>query len=151
MKSEQTRKSEFVIKNINNDLHERKYFNRVDFINIQSRKIRTKISLWFGFPTSEWTSLHSDFCLHKNQSRTSSFLLFRKKSRLARMFGCKHPRNGSLSLPTFCEHAPVGARVSKPVTPTKKTTDSIRICRFFNEIRFTVGEIILTHSEIASL
>lgn len=50
MKSEQTRKSEFVIKNINNDLHERKYFNRVDFINIQSRKIRTKISLWFGFP-----------------------------------------------------------------------------------------------------
>ncbi len=30
-------------------------------------------------------------------------LLFRKKSRSARLYGCKHPLHGSLSLPTFCE------------------------------------------------
>ena len=30
-------------------------------------------------------------------------LLFRKKSRSARLFGCKRPHDGSLSLPTFCE------------------------------------------------
>lgn len=29
---------------------------------------------------------------------------FRKKSRSAHLLGCKRPRNGSLSLPTFCEY-----------------------------------------------
>jgi len=45
----------------------------------------------------------SDFYLHKNQSLTILFLLFHKKSRSARLFGCKRPHNYSLSLPTFCE------------------------------------------------
>ena len=45
----------------------------------------------------------SDFYLHKNQSLTILFLLFHKKSRSARLFGCKRPHNDSLSLPTFCE------------------------------------------------
>ena len=45
----------------------------------------------------------SDFYLHKNQSLTILFLLFHKKSLLARLFGCKRPHNDSLSLPTFCE------------------------------------------------
>ena len=85
MKSEQTRKSEFVIKNINNDLHERKYFNRVDFINIQSRKIRPKISLWFGFPTSEQSSLCSVF-LRKKYLTAALLLIFLKIKRLAQDF-----------------------------------------------------------------
>ena len=34
---------------------------------------------------------------------------FRKKSRSARLFGCKRPHDGSLSLPPFCDRAaPVG-------------------------------------------
>ncbi len=45
----------------------------------------------------------SDFYLHKNQSLTTLFLLFHKKSRSAHLFGCKRPHNDSLSLPTFCE------------------------------------------------
>ena len=45
----------------------------------------------------------SDFYLHKNQSLTTLFLLFHKKSRSARLFGCKRPYNDSLSLQTFCE------------------------------------------------
>ena len=45
----------------------------------------------------------SDFYLHKNQSLTILFLLFHKKSRSARLFGCKRPHNDSLLLPTFCE------------------------------------------------
>ena len=54
--------------------------------------------------TSEWTSLHSDFSLQKNQSYAPSFLLFRKKARSARLFACKRALNGSLSLPPFCEY-----------------------------------------------
>ena len=45
----------------------------------------------------------SDFYLHKNQSLTILFLLFHKKSRSARLFGCKRTHNDLLSLPTFCE------------------------------------------------
>ena len=42
------------------------------------------------------------FC--KNQSSLTPLLfLFRKKSRLAHLFGPTRPHNGSLSLPTFCE------------------------------------------------
>ena len=32
----------------------------------------------------------------------SSFLLFRKRSRLLRLLGCKRPRDASAALPTFC-------------------------------------------------
>ncbi len=60
-------------------------------------------SLWFA--TSEWTSLHSDFSLQKNQSYAPSFLLFRKKARSARLFACKRAHYGSLSLSPFCECA----------------------------------------------
>ena len=55
--------------------------------------------------TSEWTSLHSDFSLQKNQSYAPSFLLFRKRSHSRRLFGCKRPHNAFGSLPTFCECA----------------------------------------------
>ena len=51
--------------------------------------------------TSEWTSLHSDFSLQKNQSYAPSFLLFRKRSHSRRLFGCKRPHNAFGSLPTF--------------------------------------------------
>ena len=54
--------------------------------------------------TSEWTLLHSDFSLQKNQSHAPSFLLFRKKGCSARLFACKRTHNGSLSLPPFCEY-----------------------------------------------
>ena len=41
------------------------------------------------------------FC--KNQSAlTPLLLLFRKRSRSAHLLGCKRPRDGLLSLPTFC-------------------------------------------------
>ena len=55
--------------------------------------------------TSEWTLLHSDFSLQKNQSFASSFLLIRKKARSAHLFSCKRSHDGSLSLPPFCESA----------------------------------------------
>ena len=61
--------------------------------------------------TSEWTSLHSDFSLQKNQSYASSFLLYRKRSHSRRLFGCKRPHNAFGSLPTFCECA-CGANIS---------------------------------------
>ena len=53
--------------------------------------------------TSERTLLRSDFSMQKNQSHAPSFLLFRKKARSARLFGCKRPHNAFGSLPTFCE------------------------------------------------
>ena len=34
-------------------------------------------------------------------------LLIRKKARLVHLLGCKRPRDGSLSLPPFCDEAPV--------------------------------------------
>ena len=40
-------------------------------------------------------------------------LLFRKKSRSARLFGCKCPYNGSLSLPTFCESREFNSHLRK--------------------------------------
>ena len=53
--------------------------------------------------TSERVTLVPIFYIIKNQSPAPLFLLFRKKSRSARLFGCKRPHDGSLSLPTFCE------------------------------------------------
>ena len=44
-----------------------------------------------------------DFFMQKSHPPASLLLLFRKKSRSARLLGCKRPRNDSLSLPTFCE------------------------------------------------
>ena len=41
--------------------------------------------------------------LQKSPPPASLLLLFHKKSRSARLFGCKRPHNDSLSLPTFCE------------------------------------------------
>ena len=43
----------------------------------------------------------SDFLFHKKSVTRSTVLLFRKRSRSARLLGCKRPRDGSLSLPTF--------------------------------------------------
>ena len=39
----------------------------------------------------------------KNQSHTPSFLLFRKRSRLRRLFACKRAHKAFGSLPTFCD------------------------------------------------
>ena len=63
--------------------------------------------------TSEWTLLHSDFSLQKNQSFASPFLLIRKKARSAHLFSCKRSHDGSLSLPPFCESA-FGTNISIP-------------------------------------
>ena len=41
------------------------------------------------------------------------FRKFRKKSRSARLFGCKRPHDGSLSLPTFCELREFNAHLRK--------------------------------------
>ena len=42
---------------------------------------------------------------YKSQSAlTPLLLLFRKRSRSARLLDCKRPRRGSLSLPTVCGH-----------------------------------------------
>ena len=42
------------------------------------------------------------FFYENRSALTPLLLLFRKKSRSARLLGCKRPHNGSLSLPTFC-------------------------------------------------
>ena len=52
--------------------------------------------------TSERVSLVSIFYFLKNPSPAPLFLLFRKRSRSARLVGPKRPRDGSPSLPTFC-------------------------------------------------
>ena len=46
------------------------------------------------------------FFYTKNQSHAPSFLLFREKSRSARLLVCKRTRDGSQSLPTFHDIAP---------------------------------------------
>ena len=51
--------------------------------------------------TSERVTLVPIFYFIKNPSPAPLFLLFRKRSRSARLLGCKRPRDGSLSLPTF--------------------------------------------------
>ena len=43
------------------------------------------------------------FSLQEKHPPASLLLLFRKKSRSAYLFGCKRHRDGSLSLPAFCE------------------------------------------------
>ncbi len=52
--------------------------------------------------TSERVSLVPIFYSIKNQSPAPLFLLFRKKSRLLRLFACKRAHNASAALPTFC-------------------------------------------------
>lgn len=47
----------------------------------------------------------------------------RKKSRSARLFGCKCPHHGSLSLPTFCRFAPCGTGDSFCLALTFKILD----------------------------
>ena len=54
--------------------------------------------------------LAATFCIKKVTASLDGLpLLFRKKSRSARLLGCKRPRNGSLSLPTFCGLRACGA------------------------------------------
>ena len=53
--------------------------------------------------TSERVTLVPIFYYIKNQSPAPLFLLCRKKSRSASLFGPKRPHDGLLSLPTFCE------------------------------------------------
>ena len=59
----------------------------------QHQLVASDISL----ATSFSISLQSSSRAHSAAPR------FRKKSRSARLLGCKRPHNGSLSLPTFCE------------------------------------------------
>ena len=44
----------------------------------------------------------SDFSAQKSERAHAAAPPFRKKSRSAHLLGCKRPRNGLLSLPTFC-------------------------------------------------
>ena len=44
----------------------------------------------------------SDFFVQKSERAHAAAPPFRKKSRSAHLLGCKRPRNGLLSLPTFC-------------------------------------------------
>ena len=44
--------------------------------------------------------------LQKSELTHAAAPPFRKKSRSARLLGCKRPRCGSLSLTTFCAHPP---------------------------------------------
>ena len=72
--------------------------------------------------TSERVTLVPIFYFIKNQSPAPLFLLFRKRSRSARLLGCKRSRDGSLSLPPFCGCA-CGAKISKLFTlPTSRRT-----------------------------
>ena len=51
---------------------------------------------------ASFISLAPIFCENRS-ALTPLILLFRKKSRSARLFGCKRPHDGSQSLPTFCK------------------------------------------------
>ena len=55
--------------------------------------------------TSEWTLLHSDFSMQKNQSHAPSFLLYRKKAHSARLFACKRSQRLTAAT-TFLRAAP---------------------------------------------
>ncbi|MBO5059819.1 MAG: hypothetical protein J6C82_02735, partial [Clostridia bacterium] len=46
--------------------------------------------------TSKQSPLCFDFFIQKSHPPASLLLLFRKKSRLAYLFGCKRPHDGSL-------------------------------------------------------
>ena len=61
----------------------------------------------------------SDF-LQKSERAHVAAPPFRKKSRSAHLLGCKRPRNGSLSLPTFCGFVPCGAGDSFCLTLTHR-------------------------------
>ena len=52
----------------------------------------------------------------------------RKKSRSARLLGCKRPRDGSLSLPTFCGFVPCGAGDSFCLTLTTRRVSCASAC-----------------------
>ena len=60
-------------------------------------------------------------------------LLFRKKSRSAHLLGCKRPRDGSLSLPTFC------GLLLKQIFILSKVSTSRWIPRFITRLVFWAG------------
>ena len=84
--------------------------------------------------TSERTMLRSDFCLHKNQAHAPSFLLIRKKARLARLFACKRAHDGSLALPPFCE---VASAAQIAILFTLPTSEQSELCSGFRVSTFT--------------
>ena len=52
---------------------------------------------------ADYVSFATTFLLKSHRLTHAVAPPFRKKSRSARLFGCKRPHDGSLSLPTFCE------------------------------------------------
>ena len=77
---------------------------------------------WFESSHSDHVEAKESFAsifLQKNHPPASLLLLFHKKSRSVRLFGCKRPHDDSLSLPTFCEfyseHV-MNTRTKKPYT-----------------------------------
>lgn len=68
---------------------------------------------------------------HVGASDTKLLLLFRKKSRLLRLLGCKRPRNASAALPTFCEYTPCHRHPNWAGLPSGKGLEPIRAPGFF--------------------
>ena len=62
-----------------------------------------------------------------------------QKSRSARLFGCKHPHNGSLPLPAFCEMPPAGRHFSVIVEISALTVLSSREPRRASRLRGSCG------------
>ena len=69
-------------------------------------RMELRISKLFTLPTSQRTPLLSKRPLDERAFFIRSVAApYRKKARSARLLGCKHPRDGSRSLPPFCECA----------------------------------------------
>ena len=55
-------------------------------------------------------------------------LLFRKKSRSARLYGCKRPQGGAPSLPTFCELRETAARLPQTIPQSSASSEQSPLC-----------------------
>ena len=60
-------------------------------------------------------------------------LLFRKKSRSARLYGCKRPQGGAPSLPTFCELRETAARLPQTIPQSSASSEQSPLCSSFFE------------------
>ena len=94
------------IKNCSPQIY-KKCKNRVLTVESRMIPILDRGSNPFSSATPEQSSLCSGlfFAFGRKISHPPAplLLLFRKKPRSTRLFGCKRPHDGSLSLPTFCE------------------------------------------------
>ena len=74
--------------------------------------------------------------LQKSELTHAAAPPFRKKSRSARLLGCKRPRCGSLSLPTFCGFMLLSILHHKSFPPPIDTWEQAlyRLLRFFAKI-----------------